>query len=79
MTQRHPRIPYIIEVFDPFAGWLFVDAKANEDTANIAADVTAKSRKLKMRIIHAGLVINEYDYRKENNLTMPRKRRRKKT
>jgi len=55
---------YKIEVLDDFHGFIKFDAKKNESDALIVSEVTAKSWKKLFRVVHAGQVISEFDFRK---------------
>jgi hypothetical protein len=52
-------------MFDEFHGFVKFDAKKNESDALIVAEVTARSRKKLFRVVNAGKVIGEFDYRKK--------------
>ena len=56
---------YTIERFDDFYGFILFDSKKNESSADILAEVISKSRKQMFRVVHNGVVINQFDYREK--------------
>ena len=63
--MNQTRANYRIEVFDDYHGFIKFDTKKNEDDAARIAEVTAKSRKKYFRVVNAGKVISEFDFRKK--------------
>ncbi|MEN6421330.1 MAG: hypothetical protein ABFD76_05225 [Smithella sp.] len=66
MPDAVERKPYIIEIFNDSSDFISFDRKKNQDSAEIAAEVTAKSRKQWLRVVHQGQIIASYDYREKD-------------